>query len=139
MLLNGVNHLALISNDVVRLGEFYETAFDAEVGPTQDHGPGETMTRIGIGPTTELNVFVIEGNVEADRQTPMWGRGRIDHMGLAAASASAFDTIRSRLVEAGASDGTVNDFGAELSLFFRDPDGLEGEVLLPKGSAEERG
>jgi len=28
-----------------------------------------------IGPSTQLNVFVIEGNTEADRQTPMWGRG----------------------------------------------------------------
>jgi hypothetical protein len=25
-----------------------------------------------IGPATELRVFVIEGNTEADRQTPMW-------------------------------------------------------------------
>jgi len=35
-------------------------------------------------------------------------------------------------VETDASDGTVNDFGADLSVFFRDPDGLEGEVLLRK-------
>jgi hypothetical protein len=33
---------------------------------------------------------------------------------------------------AAASDGTVNDFGAVHSVFFRDPDGLEGEVLIPK-------
>jgi len=60
------------------------------------------------------------------------GRGRIDHVGLAAASPEAFETIRARLVESGASDGKVNDFGSDLSMFFRDPDGLEGEVLLPK-------
>ncbi|MGH3594067.1 MAG: VOC family protein, partial [Pseudonocardiaceae bacterium] len=77
-------------------------------------------------------IFVIDGNTQADRQTPMWGRGRIDHVGLAAASPEAFETIRSRLADAGASDGTVNDFGKALSIFFRDPDGLEGEVLLPK-------
>jgi hypothetical protein len=91
------------------------------------------MTTIRIGPRTELNIFVIEGNTEADRQTPMWGRGRIDHVGLSAATPEAFETIRTRLVAAGASDGTVNDFGGALSMFFRDPDGLEGEVLLPKG------
>jgi catechol 2,3-dioxygenase-like lactoylglutathione lyase family enzyme len=60
------------------------------------------------------------------------GSGRIDHIGLAAASPDAFETIRTRLVETDASDGTVNDFGADLSVFFRDPDGLEGEVLLRK-------
>lgn len=135
MLLDGVNHLALISKDAGKLGEFYRTVFDAVVGPTRGHGPGETMTNIKIGPSTELNVFVISGNTEADRQTPMWGRGRIDHFGLSAASPEAFETIRTRLMEAGASDGTVNDFGPVLSLFFRDPDGLEGEVLVPKGRA----
>ncbi len=132
MLLDGVNHIAWISKDVERLGRFYERVFDAVVGPTRDHGPGETMTVIGIGPATELNVFAIDGNTEADHQTPMWGRGRIDHVGLAAASRDAFETIRDRLVDTGASDGTVNDFGQALSIFFRDPDGLEGEVLLRK-------
>jgi hypothetical protein len=42
--------------------------------------------------------------------------------------------IRRRLIDAGASDGTVNDFGRVHSLFFRDPDGLEGEVLVAKNS-----
>jgi catechol 2,3-dioxygenase-like lactoylglutathione lyase family enzyme len=132
MLLDGVNHIAWISNDVARLGHFYERVFEAVIGPTRSHGPGETMTVIDIGPATQLNVFVIDGNTEADRQTPMWGRGRIDHIGLAAASPEAFEVIRERLVESGASDGTVNDFGGAFSIFFRDPDGLEGEVLLGK-------
>ena len=132
MLLDGVNHIAWISGDVDRLGRFYQRVVDAVVGPTRPHGPGETMTVIDIGPATQLNVFVIDGNTEADRQVPMWGRGRIDHVGLAAASPEAFETIRDRLVDTGASDGAVNDFGQVLSIFFRDPDGLEGEVLLRK-------
>ena len=132
MLLDGVNHIAWLSKDVARLGRFYAEVFDAEVGPTRPHGqePGETMTVIRVGSHTELNVFVIEGNTEADRQIPMWGRGRIDHVGLQAASPEAFAMIRERLVRAGASDGTVNDFGSVHSMFFRDPDGLEGEVLI---------
>jgi catechol 2,3-dioxygenase-like lactoylglutathione lyase family enzyme len=134
MLLDGVNHVAWLSKDVERLGRFYAEVFEAEVGPTRPHGqePGETMTVIRIGPHTELNIFVIAGNTEADRQTPMWGRGRLDHVGLQAASREAFAVIRERLVAAGASDGTVNDFGAVHSMFFRDPDGLEGEVLVAK-------
>ena len=134
MLLDGVNHIAWISHDVARLGRFYEEVFEAEVGPTRPHGqdPGETMTVIRIGPHTELNIVTIDGNTEPDRQSPMWGRGRIDHIGLHAATPEAFDTIRERLVAAGASDGTVNDFGSVHSMFFRDPDGLEGEVIVPK-------
>jgi hypothetical protein len=42
------------------------------------------------------------------------------------------DLICQRLVAHGAGDGTVNDFGLAYSAFFRDPEGLEGEVLLPK-------
>ncbi len=134
MLLNGINHIALISNDIDRLRTFYTEVFEAEVGPTKPHGDNgdETMTMIRIGPHTELNVFTIEGNPEPDRQTPMWGRGRLDHFGLQAASAESFETIRRRLVDRGASDGNINDFGSVRSLFFRDPDGLEGEVLIPK-------
>jgi hypothetical protein len=91
------------------------------------------MTIVDIGPSTQLNLFEIDGNTEPDRQTPMFGRGRIDHVGLSASSKEAFETIRAGLVRTGASDGTVTVFGQVLSIFFRDPDGLEGEVLLAGG------
>jgi catechol 2,3-dioxygenase-like lactoylglutathione lyase family enzyme len=134
VLLNGINHIALISQNIDRLRQFYAEVFEAEVGPTRPHGEkgDETMTMIRIGPHTELNVVAIEGNPEPNRQTPMWGRGRLDHFGLEAASEESFETIRGRLMERGASDGDVNDFGTVRSLFFRDPDGLEGEVLVAK-------
>ena len=134
MLVNGINHIALISKDVDRLRTFYMEVFDADAGPATPHGKGggETMTVIRIGPHTELNVFTIEGNREPDRQTPMWGRGRLDHFGLQAASEESFEMIRQRLIERGASDGHVNDFGGVRSIFFRDTDGLEGEVLIAK-------
>jgi catechol 2,3-dioxygenase-like lactoylglutathione lyase family enzyme len=140
VLLDGFNHVAMISGAIDRLRAFYIEVFDAEVGPTRPHGDegGETMTKIRIGPHTELNVVTIEGNTEAERQKPMWGRGRLDHFGLQAASTESFEIIRQRLVEWGASDGQVNDFGAVRSVFFRDPDGLEGEVLIAKfRSADE--
>ncbi len=86
MLLGGINHIAIISKDAKRLGDFNRAVFGAEVGPTHGHGPGETVTDIRVGTGTELNVFVIVGNTEADRQTPMWIRGRIAHIGFAAAS-----------------------------------------------------
>ena len=71
MLLDGINHIALISKDIDRLRVFYTEVFDAEVGLTKPHGDegGETMTMIRVGPHTELNVFTIEGNTEPDRQT----------------------------------------------------------------------
>jgi hypothetical protein len=90
------------------------------------------LSFVTVGPHTQLNVFELPGNTEAERQTPMFGRGRIDHIGLQAASQAAFDLIRERLITRGSTDGFVTDFGVAISLFFIDPDGLEGEVLLDR-------
>ena len=135
MLLNGVNHVAIMTNDTARLAAFYREVFEAEVDGEMAEGEAVRLTFIRIGESAELNVFEIDGNTEADRQTPMFGRGRIDHLGLQAASLEAFDKIRRRLIARGASDEFVTDFGPMLSVFFRDPDGLEGEVCVPNPDA----
>ena len=67
---------------------------------------GPRMLILRVGADTELNVFEIEGNTQADHQTPMFGRGRLDHLGLRAPSIEAFDEIRRRLMAAGATDGS---------------------------------
>jgi catechol 2,3-dioxygenase-like lactoylglutathione lyase family enzyme len=134
MLLNGVNHVAIVTKDTDRLVAFYREVFEAEVAGRQGF-EGFWLTFISIGETAELTVVEIEGNTEADRQTPMFGRGRIDHVGLQAASMDAFDQIRDRLIARGASDQFVTDFGPVLSIFFRDPDGLEGKVCVPNPDA----
>jgi catechol 2,3-dioxygenase-like lactoylglutathione lyase family enzyme len=131
VLLNGFNHVATLTADTDRLVAFYRDVFGATVDGQLQPGDGMRLTLIRLGPTAELNVFQIEGNQEAARQTPMFGRGRIDHMALEAASIEAFDEIRDRLMACGASDGFVTDFGRVLSLFWVDPDGLEGEVCVP--------
>jgi len=134
MLLDGVNHVAILTNDTDRLVAFYREVFEAEVSDQEFDG-AVRLTFIRIGQTAELNVFQVEGNAEADRQTPMFGRGRIDHLGLQAASIEAFDQIRNRLIARGASDQFVTDFGPVLSVFFRDPDGLECEVCIQNPDA----
>jgi catechol 2,3-dioxygenase-like lactoylglutathione lyase family enzyme len=136
MLLNGVNHVAILTGDTDRLHEFYREVFDATVSRDGPATEGPRLSFIDIGPFTELNVFEIDDNTEAERQTPMFGRGRIDHLGLQAASLDAFDEIRRRLIDRGATDGFVTDFGHVLSLFFRDPDGLEGEVCVANPNAQ---
>ncbi len=140
MLLKGLNHVAVITNDATRLNNFYREVFDAEVvrdgaEPLPDR-KGPRLSIIKIGDWAELNVFEIEGNTEADRQTPMFGRGRLDHLALQAASIEDFDEIRARLMARGLADDFVTDFGPMLSLFFRDPDGLECEVCVENPDAE---
>jgi catechol 2,3-dioxygenase-like lactoylglutathione lyase family enzyme len=134
MLLGGINHVAVITADTERLTAFYRDVFGAG-SETIEQQDGFRLTLVHVGPYSELNVFEISGNDESSRQTPMFGRGRLDHLALQAASLDAFETIRDRLVERGASDGFVTDFGPVLSLFFVDPDGLEAEVCVANPNA----
>ncbi|HTU37510.1 MAG TPA: VOC family protein [Acidimicrobiales bacterium] len=138
MLLKGLNHVAVITNDASRLNDFYRQVFEAEIlrdGSEFPEGEGPRVSIIKIGDWAELNVFQIEGNSEADRQTPMFGRGRLDHLALQAASIGDFEEIRDRLMARGAADDFVTDFGPMLSIFFRDPDGLECEVCVENPDA----
>lgn len=134
VLLSGINHVAVLTGDTDRLTDFYARVFDATHEVLEDQ-PGFRVTVVWIGPTAELNVFQIADNDEHARQIPMFGRGRLDHLALQAASIDAFDVIRDRLIERDASDGFVTDFGHMLSIFFRDPDGLESEVCVANPDA----
>jgi catechol 2,3-dioxygenase-like lactoylglutathione lyase family enzyme len=116
MLLEGFNHVAVLTGDTERFVEFYRAMFGAEVIGGQSTPIGE-LTFVKIG------------------KDAVFGRGRIDHLGLQAASLEAFEEIRGRLMERGAADDFVTDFGPVLSLFFTDPDGLEGEVCVPNPDA----
>ena len=138
MLLDGFNHVAILTRDTDRLHAFYREVFDAVVrrdGAETSEQQDVRLSIIDVGPQSELNVFEITGNTEADRQTPMFGRGRIDHLALHAASLDAFERIRDRLIARGAADSFVTDFGPILSVFFRDPDGLECELCVANPDA----
>lgn len=135
MLLDGFNHVAVMTADTERFVEFYRDVFGAKVAGEQRMGDEGLLTLVEIGGQREINLFEVRGNSEAQRQTPMFGRGRLDHLGLQAASLDAFEEIRRRLIACAAADEFVTDFGPVLSVFFRDPDGLEGEVCVPNPDA----
>lgn len=131
MLVNGYSHTAILTGDSERFVAFYQEVFGAEVYATTATSKGGKVTFIRVGPTAEINLFELPDNHEHEHQTPMFGRGRIDHVALQAATMEDFEEVRRRLMERGASDDFVSDFGNILSVFFRDPDGLEGEVCIP--------
>lgn len=135
MLLEGFNHVAILTSDTKRFVDFYREVFDAEVVGEMRMGEEGLLTFVRIGQHSEINLFEVYGNTEAERQTPMFGRGRIDHLGLQAASLEAFEEARRRLIDRGASDEFVTDFGPVLSVFFTDQDGLEGEVCVANPDA----
>ncbi len=135
VLTNGFNHVAVLTADTGRFVDFYHEVFGAEVLGSDDMGGHGSLTFVRVGEESEFNLFEVPGNTEAERQTPMLGRGRLDHLALQASSLEAFEEIRRRLIARGASDEFVTDFGPVLSMFFRDPDGLECEVCVANPDA----
>jgi catechol 2,3-dioxygenase-like lactoylglutathione lyase family enzyme len=133
-MLAGFDHVAVLTADIDRFVEFYSDVFGAEVeGGLADDG--FEMRVVRIGPTSEINVFQLDGNREAEHQTPTFGRGRLDHFALRAESIEQFESLRDELVRRACTDGFVTDFGHVLSVFFRDPDGLELEVCVENPDA----
>lgn len=58
-------------------------------------------------------------------------RGRLDHFGFMVPDGLELQEVAARLRAAGASDGEVRSLGPVLSVHYRDPDGLEGEINAP--------
>jgi hypothetical protein len=65
-----------------------------------------------------------------------WKRGHIGHLALKVDDEERLQEIRQRLVNAGASDGAITDFGAIRLVSLKDLDGLEGEVA--RGADKKR-
>ena len=65
MLLDGINHVAVLTNDTDRLHAFYREVFDATVSHDMSPEPGFRLSFIDVGPHTELNVFQVDDNDEA--------------------------------------------------------------------------
>lgn len=125
----GFNHVATLTSDMDRTVAFYRHAFDAvvrfEMEAREDH---PRMTVLDLGAGAALNVFETPAEEIIGDRRRQGGRGAIDHYALAVDSRETLEAMRKRLVAAGAEVGDIQQLGAELSLFFRDPDGMELEV-----------
>ena len=127
---SGINHIATLTTDMDRTVGFYEQVFEAvvthEVPHTDDH---PWMKVVDLGGGAALNVFEVPDEVMIGERRRIGGRGAIDHFGIAVASPAVLERVRARLGPAGAQEvGEIQPLGGELSLFFRDPDGMELEV-----------
>ncbi|MDP9369124.1 MAG: VOC family protein [Chloroflexota bacterium] len=130
-LVDGIHHLTILTADMDRLIAFYQRVFDARVVLDLEE-EGLRHAFIELGPETLLHPFQMPGVEVPQGAMPIFGRGRLDHFGLNAASLEAFRELRDRAVAEGSSDGEVTDIGPHLSFSFTDPDGAEHEVLWNK-------
>jgi catechol 2,3-dioxygenase-like lactoylglutathione lyase family enzyme len=128
----GFNHVATLTTDLERHADFYRRVFGAEVTFRMDATPDHPrMFILDLGGGAALNVFEVAAEEIIGDRRRQGARGAIDHFGLAVASLSELETVKQRLVEAGAEIGEIQRLGSDWSLFFRDVDGMELEVLAP--------
>ncbi len=126
-LTSGFNHVATITSDMDRLVRFYVDVFDAEVLNDLDEG-GLRHVMLDLGGGSCLHPFQIDGNRHGRALPAMFDRGHLDHVALNVADDATFERLRHRLVEAGASDGLITDFGTVRTVWFEDPDGMGSEI-----------
>lgn len=133
-LVSGINHVAILTRDLERFVEFYRRIFEVDV-VFREVTPAFRHAILRAGSSSWLHPVEVPDNVHGAAVPDMFARGHLDHIALTAPSQGAFEAIRARLVDAGASDGAVEDLGAFHALWFTDPDGMRGEVSLIVDSA----
>jgi catechol 2,3-dioxygenase-like lactoylglutathione lyase family enzyme len=130
---NGFNHVATLTTDMNLTVEFYGQAFGASVTfeiEKSEHHPWMKILDLGGG--AFLNVFEVAADEIIGERRRQGGRGAIDHYALSVDSRATLEQVKVRLRDAGAQEvGEIQQLGSELSLFFRDPDGMELEVCCP--------
>ncbi len=117
--LSGINHVTL-ARRIVEL-------------PVPEHDGRHAL--IEIGGSATLHPFELP-RIQPPLPQPMFARGRTDHFALNAPDADTFEALRSRLLERGATDGEVTDFGVMRVLTFTDPDGHTVELAHWVGGAD---
>lgn len=135
-LVQGLNHIAVTTPDLDRFASFWADTCGLPFHPDEDDAPfRHGMLLVGSG--AAIHIFELrEETTGRVALTRMFRRGRIDHFGLNAPDEEALRTARDRLVDVGASDGTVTLFEAVpgfagqglLSVHIEDPDGGHSEI-----------
>ena len=128
-LLSGINHVAVVTDDLERFVEFYTGVFDLEV-VFEESTPAFRHAILRTGTESWLHPAEVAGNGNGAGLPTMFERGHVDHFALTATSAAAFEELRRRLVARGASAGAVDDLGAFRSVWFEDPDGTRLELIV---------
>ncbi len=128
----GFNHVATLSTDLVRHAEWWGRVFGAVVTFKMDkQADHPRMFILDVGGGAALNVFEVSEEEIIGERRRQGGRGAIDHFAIAVESLDTLESVKQRLVDAGADIGEIQQLGSEWSLFFRDIDGMELEVCAP--------
>ena len=129
----GFNHVATLTTDMDLTVGFYERVFDATVTFTMEKADDHPYMKIvDVGGGAALNIFEVSAEDLIGERRRQGGRGAVDHFAFAVDDRPTLELVQERMRDAGAQEvGEIQQLGHELSLFFRDPDGMELEVCCP--------
>jgi catechol 2,3-dioxygenase-like lactoylglutathione lyase family enzyme len=134
----GFGHIAVLTADLDRFRRFYEGVLGVPMATSLrvEDAPFSRHAFFAVTDLSMLHVFEVPGyDPEAQGIGKDIGeRGRVDHFALLVRDETALMEMRERLLAAGATDGTVTDFGPVLSVHVTDPDGLQLEINCPNGA-----
>jgi catechol 2,3-dioxygenase-like lactoylglutathione lyase family enzyme len=134
----GCHHVALVTEDLDRLLAFHLEVFEAPAEWVLEE-EGARHAAIAFGGGFHLHAFELAGgNAHARGLPEMFARGHLDHVALEVPDEATLQDLRRRLVERGASDGTLHDFGSTRQVWFEDPDGHRCEIVLAVPGARPR-
>ena len=125
MPIRGMNHAVLYVRDAARHQRFYEDVLGFR---TVIDGPGPFVFMRGPASSNHHDIaFFTIGEDAAPSQA---GRGTVGmyHIAWEVATLEELEEMQTRLAEAGVLVG-ASDHGANKSLYAKDPDGLEFEVM----------
>jgi catechol 2,3-dioxygenase-like lactoylglutathione lyase family enzyme len=114
---------------VDRFVEFYVDVFDVEPVFTETT-PAFRHSILRTSPSSWLHPVQVADNPHATALPDTFARGHLDHLALTARDAAAFEEARGRLLARRAGDGVVETLGSFHSVWFVDPDGMCGELVL---------
>lgn len=130
-LISQIHHIATATNDLEAMMSFYSEVFELEPHPGF---PKDTpVGRVAFYDINGVEMQIVEAPVEqAPTDTPailLQAGLRLDHFTVSVDSQEAFDLIKQRLIDRGATDGTMTPFGEASLLPYTDPDGHRMEVV----------
>jgi catechol-2,3-dioxygenase len=124
MTVRRLNHAVLYVRDARRSAAFYREALDFEVVTDVGNGAGVFMKAAGTENHHDLGLF----SLGADAPLPEPGRVGLYHLAWQVDSIQDLAAMRDRLLRLGSLVG-ASDHGVSKSLYAKDPDGNEFEVM----------
>ena len=132
---HGVNHLALITNDMDKTVRFYKDVLGMKVVGTLAGGSGSNRMRhyfFSLGPGSTIAFFEwpwVELPPPKDSGAPASGRN-FDHVSITVESEEDFAVIRERMAKAGLPVSDTVDHGMVRSIYFEDLNGVSLEFSV---------